>query len=159
MKEKILDLVDFLYSNEDLRGLHYSLHLNGNDFKDDDDGKIFNDDFLKIKEIISSYDNITYFNFTLIDDDTFDIISPSNRYWYDLKFMFYGAKDDDVQICNNIDFLSSYISLRYLNSVLGSSKAFKFTKEGFSNIKELGWFYRNSSLEAEKLFNKLYENI
>lgn len=155
MKDKLLDLVDFLYSNEDLRSLHYSLHLNGNDFKDDDDGKIFNDDFLKIKDFISCYDDIKYFNLTLIDDDTVDIINLSNRYWYDLKFMFYGAKDDDVEICNNIDFLSSYMSLRYLSSILGSSKNFEFTKEGFLNIKELGFFYKNSSLEAEKLFNKI----
>lgn len=151
MKDKLLGLIDFLYSNEDLRVFRYSLTLNYEKLVESFENKtnVFGDEYSKIKDLMQS--DIKSFNFTLIDD-IFDIENISNSDWYDLKFIFYGGKG---KIYNDIDFSSSYMSLRYLSSVIRPSKKIKFTEEGFLNIKELGFFYKNSSLEAEKFFKKI----
>jgi len=162
MKDKLLDLVDFLYSNEDLRGLRYSLTLNGEEFIKDYKNKtnIFNKELLKIKNLIKSND-VKNFNFTLIDN-TFNINKSRAGNWYHLDFIFYGGVDSNEDdetignvIYNDINFASSYMQINYLYDVLRPRNMFEFTKDGFSNIKELGFFYRENSLEAQKLFKKI----
>jgi len=132
MKEKLLELIDMIDSDDELCTLFVSLTINyKNIIRDYPDFKFCN----SIKEDINSFSKINSFNLTLHETYPSERTeSDYNKFWYDLKYIFHGNKKINI----NFSFLSSQVHKQILNNDITF-------KGNFTKMKKIGDVYRTSA--------------
>jgi len=132
MKEKLLELIDMINSDNELSALFVSLTINYKNRISDFGNQKFSD---SVRKIISDSPKINSFNLTLYDTYPNERTeSDYNKFWYDLKYIFYGKKKINI----NFSFLSSQVHKQILDNDITF-------KGNFTKIKKIGDVYRTSA--------------